>query len=76
VGIVLTGMGDDGAEGLKALHLAGGLTMAQDERSCVVYGMPHEAVVRNAVNRVLTLDQIALTLSQLARHREEVVANG
>jgi len=73
VGIVLTGMGDDGAEGLEALHQAGGLTVAQDEQSCVVYGMPREAVARNAVDRVLPLDQIALTLSQLAKHREEVV---
>lgn len=76
VGIVLTGMGDDGAEGLKALRLAGGLTLAQDEQSCVVYGMPREAVARNAVDRVLTLDQIALTLSRLARPQEKVVTNG
>ena len=60
-------MGDDGADGLEALHLTGGLTLAQDEASCVVYGMPREAVVRNAVDRVLALDQIALTLGQLAR---------
>jgi two-component system chemotaxis response regulator CheB len=71
-GIVLTGMGDDGAEGLEALHQAGGLTVAQDEQSCVVYGMPREAVARDAVDRVLPLDQIALTLSQLAQHKEEV----
>jgi two-component system chemotaxis response regulator CheB len=75
VGIVLTGMGDDGAEGLEALHQAGGLTVAQDEQSCVVYGMPREAVARNAVDRVLPLDQIALTLSQLAQHQEEVVTH-
>lgn len=69
VGVVLTGMGDDGAEGLEMLHQAGGLTLAQDEQSCVVYGMPHEAVARNAVDHVLSLDQIALTLGQLARLR-------
>ncbi len=74
VGVVLTGMGDDGTEGLEALHLAGGLTVAQDEQSCVVYGMPREAVLRNAVDRVLPLDKIALTLDQLAskRHRRFV----
>lgn len=66
VGVVLTGMGDDGAEGLETLRLAGGLTVAQDEQSCVVYGMPYEAVVRNAVDRVLTPDQIATTFGQLA----------
>jgi two-component system chemotaxis response regulator CheB len=69
MGIVLTGMGDDGAEGLAELHSAGGLTVAQDEQSCVVYGMPREAIIRNAVDRVLTLDQIASTISQLAQRR-------
>jgi len=67
VGIVLTGMGDDGAEGLDALHRAGGLTLAQDEASCVVFGMPLEAVRRNAVDRVLDPSQIALTLSHLPK---------
>ncbi len=63
MGIILTGMGDDGVDGLAALHLTGGLTIAQDEQSCVVYGMPREAIARNAVDRVLSLDQIALTLA-------------
>lgn len=67
VGIVLTGMGDDGAEGLLALHQAGGLTIAQDEQSCVVYGMPHEAVARHAVDHVLSRDQIAPFLKQMIR---------
>ena len=64
-GIVLTGMGDDGTEGLRALRQAGGLTIAQDEASCVVYGMPQEAIAGNAVERELTLDQIAMTLVRL-----------
>ena len=76
MGIVLTGMGDDGAEGLEALHQTGGLTLAQNEQSCVVYGMPREAVARNAVDRVLALDQIALTLRQLAQPQKKVVTNG
>ncbi len=59
MGIILTGMGDDGVDGMEALHQAGGLTIAQDEVSCVVYGMPREAVARNVIDRVLTLDQIA-----------------
>jgi two-component system chemotaxis response regulator CheB len=70
MGVVLTGMGDDGAEGLAALHEAGGLTIAQDEQSCVVYGMPHEAVIRNAVDRVLAPNQIANTLGQLMHCQE------
>ena len=67
MGIVLTGMGDDGAEGIEAIYKVGGLTVAQDEASCVVYGMPKEAVARGAVKRVLTLEQIALALEQLVR---------
>jgi two-component system, chemotaxis family, protein-glutamate methylesterase/glutaminase len=65
IGIVLTGMGDDGVEGLLALRQAGGLTLAQDEQSCVVYGMPREAVTRDAVDQVLPLDQIAPTLRRV-----------
>jgi len=67
MGIVLTGMGDDGVEGLTQLHQVGGLTIAQDEQSSVVYGMPYEAVTRRAVDRVLALEQIALLLGQLRR---------
>ena len=77
MGILLTGMGDDGAEGLSVLHDMGGLTVAQDEKSCTVYGMPREAVARRAVDRVLTPDQIAQVLGQLAHCQEEkVVADG
>lgn len=71
LGIILTGMGDDGAEGLSRLHRQGGLTIAQDEESSVVYGMPQEAVARRAVDRVLALEQIATLLENLsATHRE------
>ena len=65
-GVILTGMGDDGADGLVALHAAGGLTIAQDEASCVVYGMPREAVSRQAIDQVLPLEQVAAALGQLA----------
>ena len=67
LGVILTGMGDDGADGLEALHKSGGLTLAQDEATCVVYGMPGEAMARNAVDRVLSPSQIALALCQLGR---------
>lgn len=57
--IILTGMGDDGARGMKALHDQGARTVAQDEASCVVYGMPKEAVALGAVDEVMPLGQVA-----------------
>ena len=59
VGVILTGMGDDGANGLLEMKNAGASTIAQDEKSCVVFGMPNEAIKRGAVDRVLALDAIA-----------------
>ncbi len=58
VGIIMTGMGDDGARGLKEMHDAGAWTVAQDEATCVVYGMPKEAVKLGAVDRILPLQDI------------------
>ena len=58
LGIIMTGMGDDGARGLKELHDMGARTLAQDEESCVVYGMPKEAVKLGAVDRILPLGEI------------------
>lgn len=60
--IILTGMGDDGARGMKALHDKGARTVAQDEASCVVYGMPKEAVALGAVDDVLPLGQVARSI--------------
>lgn len=59
VGIIMTGMGDDGARGLKEMRDAGARTFAQDEASCVVYGMPKEAVKADAVDASLPLSDIA-----------------
>ncbi|WOD40481.1 chemotaxis-specific protein-glutamate methyltransferase CheB [Nodosilinea sp. E11] len=59
VGVLLTGMGRDGAEGLQAIAQAGGLTIAQDEASCVVFGMPKEAIALEAAQHVLPLSAIA-----------------
>lgn len=64
-GFILTGMGDDGANGLEAMHTAGAVTFAQDEESCVVFGMPHEAIVRNAADYVMNLEQMAGILARL-----------
>ena len=64
IGIVLTGMGDDGADGLRALYTTGALTCAQDEDTSVVYGMPYEAVQRGGAQHVLPLDEIASFLQR------------
>lgn len=67
MGVVLTGMGNDGTEGLEALHRAGELTVAQDEQSCIVHGMPRDGIASNTVDRVIPLDQISVTLNRLAQ---------
>ena len=58
IGILMTGMGDDGADGLLEMKKADALTIAQDEASCVVFGMPREAILRGAVHEVLSLSRI------------------
>lgn len=58
IGVILTGMGNDGAKGMKEMHDAGAHTIAQDEQSCVVYGMPKEAVKNGGVDDVVALDRI------------------
>ncbi|MCW8133267.1 MAG: chemotaxis-specific protein-glutamate methyltransferase CheB [Planctomycetota bacterium] len=68
IACLLTGMGKDGAEGLLAIRRAGGRTFAQDEASSVVYGMPREAALIGAAERVLPLDQIAPAVAALAGH--------
>jgi two-component system chemotaxis response regulator CheB len=64
VGIVLTGMGDDGAAGLLAMRQAGALTFAQDEATSTVFGMPGASIARGAVEHVLALSNLAITLSK------------
>ena len=59
LGIIMTGMGDDGARGLKEMRDAGADTIAQDEASCVVFGMPKEAIRMQAVERVLPLEDLS-----------------
>lgn len=70
VGVLLTGMGKDGAAGMQAIAAAGGTTIAQDEASCVVFGMPKEAIALGAARHVLPLDAIAPWLLQGANGRE------
>lgn len=70
LGVIMTGMGDDGALGLLEMHQAGAETLAQDEKTCVVYGMPKEAVKHGAVDRIVPLQEIAGLISQYGkRHR-------
>ncbi|RQO76307.1 chemotaxis response regulator protein-glutamate methylesterase [Aquitalea sp. FJL05] len=59
LGIIMTGMGDDGAKGLKEMHDVGARTIAQDEDSCVVFGMPKEAIKLGAADEVIPLDAMA-----------------
>ena len=65
VGVILTGMGEDGADGLQHLREAGGYVLAQDEASCVIFGMPKAAIDRGVVDRVLSPDDVAATLNRL-----------
>jgi len=67
LGIIMTGMGDDGANGLLEMRNEGAHTIGQDEQSCVVYGMPKEAVKRGAVMKTLALGAIAGAISGLGR---------
>ena len=62
IGVIMTGMGDDGATGMLEMHQAGAYTIAQDEASCVVFGMPNEAIKRNAVDTVVGLEKISRTV--------------
>ncbi len=62
VALIMTGMGDDGAEGLGAIKRAGGFTVAQSEESCVVYGMPKAAIDRGYAQRIVSLDAMTNTL--------------
>jgi two-component system chemotaxis response regulator CheB len=67
IGVLLTGMGSDGAQGLLRMRQAGAHTIAQDEASCVVFGMPREAIVRGAAAQVLPLSAVPAAI--LAPHR-------
>ncbi|MDO1447513.1 chemotaxis response regulator protein-glutamate methylesterase [Rhodocytophaga aerolata] len=65
VGIIMTGMGADGAQGLLEMKEAGASTIAQDEKSCVVFGMPKEAIKLHAADKILSLEQIASHLLRI-----------
>lgn len=67
LGVLLTGMGKDGAKGCLAIKKAGGYVLAQDERSCVVYGMPKYAAELNAVDELLSIEEIKNTIKEIVK---------
>ncbi len=72
VGVIMTGMGDDGARGMKEMHDAGSYNIGQDEDTCVVYGMPHEAVKMGGVDKSVPLQRIATEVMKLCGERAGV----
>jgi two-component system chemotaxis response regulator CheB len=73
IGVILTGMGRDGADGLLEMHQAGAKTIAQDEATCVVFGMPKEAIALGAADQTLPLPRIAAAIcAQAAAHLRRV----
>lgn len=74
IGLIMTGMGEDGAEGLGEMRSKGAMTIAQDEQSCVVYGMPKAAIERGYAQRVVSLELLANTLVAQCAHQHVSVA--
>ncbi len=73
LGIIMTGMGDDGARGLKEMRDIGAITLGQDEKTCVVYGMPKEAQKMGAVSKEIPLDAIPGAIMEFALSRDEAL---
>ena len=72
VGIIMTGMGDDGSQGLGAIKASGGMTIAQSEETCVVSGMPRSAILKGYVNKIVPLDNLgAFLISQYGQERSD-----
>jgi two-component system chemotaxis response regulator CheB len=70
IAVIMTGMGDDGARGMMEIREAGGYTIAQDESSCVVFGMPKEAIKLGAVDKVVPLSRIPRTVLTVGSEAE------
>jgi two-component system, chemotaxis family, protein-glutamate methylesterase/glutaminase len=76
VGVLMTGMGDDGAEGLGAIRKEGGMTLAQSEESCVVFGMPKAAIERGYAIRIVGLDVLGSTLQAICGRNTGEMSSG
>lgn len=70
MGLIMTGMGSDGAQGMEAIHRAGGLTLGQDEASCAVYGMPRVCAEMGVLDRIVPLSQITQEILHATRYRK------
>jgi two-component system chemotaxis response regulator CheB len=71
LGVIMTGMGKDGVEGLKWIKSKGGYVIAQDEESCIVYGMPQAALDEGVVDSMVSLENISLAFTRLTKIREQ-----
>jgi len=71
MGIIMPGMGSDGAQGIKSIHRRGGITLGQDEASCVVYGMPRACAEMRVWQRVVSLAQIPQQILRATRYRKQ-----
>ena len=70
VGLIMTGMGSDGVEGMGKIRASGGTTLAQSEESCVIFGMPKGAIERGYVQKVLPLEELARSLQEICKEEE------
>lgn len=75
VGVIMTGMGDDGAKGMQEMKQAGAYTIAQNEETCVVFGMPHEAIKLGGVDKVLPLPSIAVEVMRIYHQPSQLGLN-
>ncbi len=69
-GVIMTGMGDDGAEGIGRIKASGGMTIAQDEESCIVFGMPKAAIERGYIDSIASLEDIPNLLGEILMRKE------
>jgi two-component system, chemotaxis family, protein-glutamate methylesterase/glutaminase len=70
LGVIMTGMGSDGSEGMRAIQRRGGFTIGQDEASCTVYGMPRACAEMGILNRIVALSQIPSVILEVTRYRK------